>query len=617
MSNAIMGVTEMERKFAMVTEFVRSDLEPQLRNHRRIVVHGPVKCGKRRIVQYCAKITKSSGVSHAFISAFHRVSDEPQRKEMLGYDIEVFSGGAKVADPKCSSWINAKLAKSPDQHVVIHLDECDYGTGAGQCLSRLWDEIRNNPRITNVLYSATPDEVLHSGECKAITEEFSNDDTLVLNFHPGPTYCGAAEFIRRRLVSEATSFFMGAQGQEELTVQGCHIVSSLRESVHVNRRRNVVFLRISSKEREEDESKTPIHAFVEALIAGRFPELAGFLVYLDKGAKFGDVPSSAHGVEFMVRDIPWSNKTFWRHEVTTERPVMVVYDQTCTRSTELGDHSRIFATHDYRKNITYSTVAQAQQRVNHYADPTADPASLDQYREFQPIQVYGHLKTWLYAAKALTFDEYLAEDYKAVVQNNYPGAFQSWQVVSTAPPALSAYTGLAAGTVMDTNLSKEMAKALLKSLGNGRNITLSARVGGRVLKQNQLVHMFVACPNMEGDFEMVKQRAAAKYAEMHPQNPAPINIRCPFAISRRIQGIQPDGKWRGYQKGAEGGSWGPLEGWQYDQICAMADPLPDYDGLAPRRVICYRGETLGVALSFPTGVKVKVSKIAAKDSMYY
>ena len=617
MSSAPMSVTEMERKFAVVTEFVRSDLEPQLRNHRRIVVHGPVKCGKRRIVQYCAKITQSRGVSHAFISAFHRVSDEPQRKEMLGYAIEVFSGGAKVADPKCISWINAELAKSPDQHVVIHLDECDYGTGAGQCLSKLWDEIRNNPRITNVLYSATPDEVLHSGECKAITEEFSNDDTLVLNFHPGATYCGAAEFIRRRLVNEATPFSEGVQGQEQLTAQGRHIVSSLRESVLVNRRRNAVFLRISSKEREEDESKTPIHAFVEALIAGRFPELSGFLVYLDKGAKFGDVPSSAHGVEFMVRDIPWSNKTFWRHEVTTERPVLVVYDQTCTRSTELGDHSRIYATHDYRKNITYSTVAQAQQRVNHYADPTADPASLDQYREFQPIQVFGHLKTWLYAAKALSFDEYLAEDFKAVVQTTYPGGVQAWQVVSTAHPAVAAFTGNEAGKVMCNNLSKEMAKAHLKMLGNGRNITLSARVGGRVLKQNKLEHIFVPTPNMEADFEMVKQRAAAKYAEMHPQQPAAINIRCPFAISRRIKGIQPNGKWRGYQKGAEGGSWGTPEGWQYDQICVMDDPLPDYDSLAPRRVICYRGETLGVALSFPTGAKVKVSKIAAKDSMYY
>lgn len=608
----VMSMAEMERKFHVVTEFVRNEVEPQLRNHRHIVIYGPVKCGKRRIVQYTARFTQSSYCSHMFLSAFHRVSDEPQRMEMKSYGLEVFSGGAKVADPYCLSWINAELAKHPNQHVVIHLDECDYGTGAGQCLSKLWDEIRNNPRITSVLYSATPDEVLHSGECKAITDEFSNDDTLVINFHPGPNYCGAAEFVKRKLVHEATPFFMGSMGQEVLTEQGLSILSKLRESFVVNKRRNIVFLRIASKEREEDDdAKMPIHAFVSALIAGRFPQFSGFLVYLDKGGKFGAVPSNVHGIEFVVRDIPWSNKTFWRREVTTDMPVLVVYDQTCTRSTELGDHSRIFATHDYRKNITYSTVAQAQQRVNHYADPSADPASLDQYRDFQEIQVFGHLKTWLYAAKVLTFDEYLAEDFKAE-EKLYPG-FKAWQVVSTAHPAVSFFTGNEAGKVMDRHLSKEAAKLLLKTLGSGRNITLSARVGGKVSKQNELKHMFVPCPNMEADFEMVKERASMFYARQHPGKPMVINIRDPFAISRRVKGIQPNGKWMGYQKGAENGSWGI---WQYDDICKMDDPLPDFDSLAPRRVICYKGGEVGVALSVPTGYKVKVSKIMAKNSMY-
>jgi len=604
-------MTAMEKRFKVVTDFVRAELEPQLRNHRHIVVHGPVKCGKRRIVQYTAKFTQSSYCSHAFISAFHRVSDKDQRDEMKGYGLMVFSGGSKVADEACFKWIDDELAKHPNQHVVIHLDECDYGTGIEQCLSKLWAKIRNNPRITTVLYSATPDEVIHSGECKTITEEFSSDDTLVIPFHPGLTYCGAAEFIRRRLVHEAEPFFMGNKGQELLTTQALTILTKLREGLLVNKRRNTIFLRISSKEREEDDdSKMPIHAFVDALITGRFPELAGFLVYLDKGTKYGTIPSSANGIEFISQDIPWSNKTFW-NRLTTDCPVLVVYDQTCTRSTELGDHSRIFATHDYRKNITFSTVAQAQQRVNHYADPNADS---DMYREFQEIQVYGHLKTWLYAAKALKFDEYLAEDYKAEVETSYPG-IQAWRVVSISHPALSEFTGNHAGKVMERHLSRDEAKALLKSLGNGRNITLSARVGGKVTKQNELKHIFISCPNMEADFEKVKQFAAEKYAVMHPTKPMAINIRCPFEISRRIKGIQTGGKWLGYQKGAVKGNWGF---WQFDEIKSMGDPLGSFEGLAPRRVICYNGDELGVALSFPTGRKINVSSITtSQNSMYY
>lgn len=609
MSVVIMSMTAMEKNFKVVTDFVRAELEPQLRSHRHIVVHGPVKCGKRRIVQYTARFTQSSNCSHAFISAFHRVSDEDQRSEMRGYGLKVYSKSSELAT--AGAWFDCELASNPNQHVVIHLDECDYGTGADQCLSKLWAEIRNNPRITTILYSATPDEVLHSGECKAITEEFSNEDTLVIPFHPGPTYCGAAEFIRRRLVHEATPFYMGSKGQELLCEQALNILSKLRERFLVNRRRNTIFLRISSKELETEDAKIPIHAFVEALIAGRFPELAGFLVYLDKGSKFGAVPSSAHGVEFVVRDIPWSDKTFWRREVTAEMPVLVVYDQTCTRSTELGDHSRIFATHDYRKNIVFSTVAQAQQRVNHYADPNADS---DIYKEFQEIQVYGHLKTWLYAAKALKFDEYLAEDFKAEVETSYPG-IQAWRVVSVSHPALAAFTGNVAGKVMDRHLSRDEAKALLKTLGNRRNVTLSARVGGRVTKQNELKHIFIACPNMEADFDTVKQFASEKYAVMHPTKPMAINIRCPFEISRRLKGIQADGKWLGYQKGAIKGNWNC---WQFKEIKSMGDPLGSFDGLAPRRVICYNGEELGIALSFPTGRKVNVSSITtSQNSMYY
>lgn len=573
--SSVWSIEDLESKRTHLSMWTKNTLVPELRKRRRIIVRGDVKSGKRLIVQYAALYTQKKGVSHAFISAFHRVADDPQRDEMIAAGLKVFSGGRKVADPDCIAWIDAELAKG--NRVVIHLDECDYGTGADQCLSDLWSKIRNMENITNILYSATPQEVLFSGECKAVADEFNDidgDETLVLRYTPPPNYCGPNAFLSAGLVHEATEFFEVVEGVEKLTAQGFKIVCDLLESLKTNVRRNVILLRIAHKAKGDDDTMTPIHRFVKAIIAGNFPQLSGFLVYLDKGTKFGTVPPSAHSVDFVVRDIPWSNATFWNREVTKDAPVLIIYDQTCSRSTELADHRRIFATHDYREHVTYSTVAQAQQRVNHYIGDT--------YTEFQPIHVYGNVKTWQFAAEQITYKQFLADDWAMRVRRN---------------PICDEYEvyHIASGDVVKNRLCKENATELLRKLGNGRT-RLSARIGGKVIAENELRHEWVACPNDSSDFKgFIKTRFG--------------DMQDPFAIARKDH-LMADGTWQG-KHGKHGWSV-----WTYETAITMTDPYPTVENKRTRRVICYKDGVLGLLLSHPTGKRIQTDSLKATNAMW-
>ena len=156
-----------------MTDFVRSEILPRLedREVRRIVVRAPVKSGKREMVEYIA-MRDSVDVPtrvHAFVSAWNRKADEEQREELGSQNMSVFSVMNSAAGVRCLNWIEKQLAKG--LHIVLHLDECDYGSGSTQTLSKIWREVRDNEQISCVLYSATPEEVLYSSEL--VTEEMN------------------------------------------------------------------------------------------------------------------------------------------------------------------------------------------------------------------------------------------------------------------------------------------------------------------------------------------------------------------------------------------------------------------------------------------------------------
>ena len=398
-------VSVFETRRAHLTNFVRTEILPLLEDmeNRRIIVRAPVKCGKREMVEYIAmrdSVEKSSRV-HAFLSAWHRTADADQRDELKDQNMEVFSITTQKKVDAFLKWLfNKRLQKKT---IVLHMDECDHGSGSKQMLSQVWKVTRDVACITNILYSATPEEVLYSGEVEdaelhEMMEGFVTDGHRV-EYTPPDGYCGPGRFLDAGLVHEALPFFHKEGDAFVLSPQGKEIVADLRASMAVTPKRNLVVLRLSYSElggKQADIKKNKaIHQFLQNI--GSFPELAEFIVVVDKGDDMGIKCD-----QISTEKIQWSSPTYWRRQ-TTESPILLVIDQTSSRSTEWACHDRIFATHDYRNVVQYSTISQAQERVNHYEQ---------RYGGFQPIRVYGHTRTFRLSAGKINYDTFLTNPWE-------------------------------------------------------------------------------------------------------------------------------------------------------------------------------------------------------------
>ena len=353
-------VSVFETKRTHLTNFVRTEILPLLedRENRRIVVRAPVKCGKREMVEYIAmrdSVEKPTRV-HAFLSAWHRAADEDQRIELKGQNMDVFSIVTQKKVDSFLVWLQKKLAQQ--KLVVLHLDECDHGSGSKQMLSQVWKMTRDVACITNILYSATPEEVLFSGEVddeehNAMMEEMVSHGHRV-EYTPPEGYCGPGRFLEEGLVHEALPFFHKEGEGFVLSPQGKEIVADLRSSMATAPQRNLVVLRLSYSElggkKAEIKKNKSIYQFLQNI--GSFPELADFIVVVDKGDDMGIKCD-----QISTEKIQWSSPTYWRRQ-TVSVPILVVIDQTSSRSTEWACHDRIFATHDFRNMVQYSTISR-------------------------------------------------------------------------------------------------------------------------------------------------------------------------------------------------------------------------------------------------------------------
>jgi hypothetical protein len=162
-------VTGFETQFPELTEFVRKKVTPILTEQkcRRILIRAPVKSGKRKIVELIAiqDYAKPPRRIHVFISGFHRTADESQRDELSNHNLRVFSICNTTKADECKKYVNEQLKTGV--YIVLHLDECDFASGEGHCLSSVYKEYRDNEKITTIMYSATVEEVLLSGEVDA------------------------------------------------------------------------------------------------------------------------------------------------------------------------------------------------------------------------------------------------------------------------------------------------------------------------------------------------------------------------------------------------------------------------------------------------------------------
>lgn len=580
------SVNQFELHRPEICSFVNRELIYRIENEdnsqiNKIIVKAPVKSGKREIVEYTSmKDSKKEQTRfHAFISAWHRKADEEQRDELKKHNLNVFSIINDENAIKFKRWIISML--STNKKIVIHLDECDHGSGHTQKLSLIWNDIKGNRNISIILYSATPEEILFSSEIK---DEQSILDDIILyaemtEYTPPIGYCGSRKFIEENLVFDAKPFFKILDDESAiLSDQAKMIVNDLQNSMVLERKRNIIILRLSYyvNNLEKKIENKAIYQFINKL--HYFQELSNFLIIFDKDSVEERVVLRNRD-KILIDNVQWSKKIFW-DTMTSEKPILVIIDQTSSRSTEWACHDRVFATHDFRKKSSYSIICQAQERVNHYER---------KYGGFQRIQVYGHRKSFILSASRDQKSEY--ENYLnnlwmiKKVKKPIPG----FKIVQSQNPSMlhPVYS--------DIYSTREEAEEILLNMDCLTEVNLSTRITGNKKTFPKIITEFHECN---------KENYESKKRELRRRFPNHNFSGNKFEVSER-EGLI-DGKYQGY-----------LRRWKvfhYEEIKAAPGWAVLIDH--PRITICYQNEILGIALCINTGEVVMHDTLSAIKSMY-
>ena len=527
---------------------------------------------------------------HAFLSAWHRTADADQRDELKTQNLEVFSITTQKMVDAFLSWLKKKRFQG--KSIVLHLDECDHGTGAKQMLSKVWEVARDTESITNILYSATPEEVLYSGEVDDVELNAMMGEMVSEGHHveymPPAGYCGPARFLAADLVQEALPCFLRSGEERDtytLSPQGKQIVADLRACIAATPSRNLLVLRLSYSElggKQADIKKNKaFYQFLENI--GKFPELADFLVVVDKG----DITGIKND-QIITEKIQWSSSTYWRRQASAI-PILLVIDQTSSRSTEWACHDRLFATHDFRNVVQYSTISQAQERVNHYEQ---------RYGGFQPIRVYGHTRTFKLSAGLIDYTTFLTDAWEKKKIDVRVSPVPMFRVRSTAAGhALHAECG-------EAGMTEAEADRLLQRLGCFADVSLSARVCGSVKQTPVTTCAFLECDeeNFGTVWPAYRSNPANGFAPAESTR-----VQNPFTTSKAKRGLL-EGRYRGFLR-----NWDKVLDYEEDvskSLWGMGE------GGAPMRLfVCYKGDKLGVAVKRRTGWEMK-NTLRAYKSMY-
>jgi hypothetical protein len=587
------SVAVFEQHRSHLTNFVRNKILPLIEDIdcRRITVRAPVKCGKREMVEYISmrdSVNQPKRV-HAFLSAWHRQADEEQRVELSTHNIKVFSIINQKKVEEFLTWLN--IQKGYNHTILLHIDECDHGSGSKQMLSKIWSSVRNTPNITNILYSATPEEVLFSGEVE--DDEFQSIIDYMISegehveYSPPTGYCGPNRFLEANLVNEAIPFFYKEVSNYVLSPQGKQIICDIKDSLLINPSRNLIVLRLSysdtSGKKSEIKKNKAIYQFLENISA--FPELSDFLVVVDKADDIG-----IKNPQIITEKIQWSALNYWRRQAAGI-PMLLVIDQTSSRSTEWHCHDRIFATHDYRNVVQYSTISQAQERVNHYEQ---------RYGGFQPIRIYGHTRTFKLSAGLIDYKTFLTDPWeKKKIDVRTSGPIPMYRVRSISNGELHP-------NCPDTGLPEITANRILQELGCYADISLSARVAGSIRE----------VPTYVGVWQEVTKDTWNTFWPVYISSMPPAEstrtVRNPFIEAEKHR--LPNGTWQGQHRG-----WKVLD-------CVNDELYKRNDGKESTKLdlgstggdrikVCYKDGILGVFIVRYTGTR-SMDTLCAYKSMY-
>ena len=322
------------------------------------------KTGKRTIMEAIhlimivnhgiSVLPESSIPCSIYVTALNRKDTKDQfREQEEEYGIRSICASKK--DEILAEIIKVLNDETNDGIFYIHLDECDYGTGSSQSLSKIYnsEELNLNKhkdRIKYVTYSATPEEL----EC-------SEQDEKEWDFHtfiPNKSYVGADYYLRNKLLYDPTTFFSG-----DFSEQAQQLIHDVNENCssasNEVKQRNVIVVRDTTPNGLDNIRKQKPTLMVKYNCV---------IHIFDKNDGF-----------------EWTNPDSWCELGRTELldgnrchqgyqfiSTLIFIAQTCTRSTEICPlgHRKIYAWHDARKlseKKAYNTLSQAIGRAKHYS----------------------------------------------------------------------------------------------------------------------------------------------------------------------------------------------------------------------------------------------------------
>lgn len=610
------SVNQFETFRPDLTKFIREKVSPLIEDDdgpQRMLIKGHVKVGKREMVEYTAKRDDIAHPvrAHAFVSAFHRKADDDQRTELDQHNLDVFSLSTRTSTEPIIRWIDEKLRLGLT--IVIHFDEADYGSADRQRLNTIWTRIKENPRVRAIFYSATPEELMWSD---TITQDDGDENFIagiyeqgvMIHYTPPVGYCGARRFLDEGLVTNARRFFKErTDAPFELSDQGREIIAAAKHELEASldrkadarvalRRaraagnqaevdyqtaivkeptRNIIALRLSydSSSGEDGSQRVKRKAIYRMLEhVDDFPELADVSIIVDKSEFPEGAPPAPARVE--LTQIMWSKPAYW-NSLTSDKIVIVVMDQTSSRSTEWVFHDRLFAMHEYRPSITFSVAAQAQLRVAHYES---------RYGGFQRIRVYGHLKTWKFADERIHVEEFMNNQWK---RKKVTGS-DTYRIVNSHGNTHPRH---------NAEMTAAGAAAVLEELGCDVDVKLSSRIRGKVRACPVVLHDFEPC-NADG-FQNAVRRLNARIPAL-----GGATFSSPFKEDRR----SPDGLYMCPFRGA----------WDVRQYPYFFRNRWGFSAeyMGPRIGVCYRDGVCGIAVRYTTGVFETVDTMETYRSMY-
>lgn len=339
------------------------------------------KTGKRVIMEAihlitiinhgCSVLASKTPPRSVYVTALNRKDTKDQFREQED-EFGILSIVATRTGDLVGEIIKLLKDNSHDGVIYIHLDECDYGTGREQSLSKLWfaEELnlpKHKNRIKYITYSATPEELDFSSTMK-------NDLWDCHIFKPSENYKGAEWYLDNELVFKPEVFF---DGKSDFTEQGVELIKQVNdkctssEKPDEERMRNVIVVRDTGKnnlnlirevkENLETKYSCEIHIFDQS---------NGF--YWGEKEAWGGLGMTEKLDENLL------------HKGYSFKTTVIFISGICTRSTELCPlgHKKIAIWHDSRMlddKKAYNTISQAIGRVKHYTQPGQKPNLIKLY----------------------------------------------------------------------------------------------------------------------------------------------------------------------------------------------------------------------------------------------